>query len=184
MIGCSPSPQRSASLSSDANVSQKGASSNLPLSDDAYIAYRNQHESSPKISGMILTMIRLHMQAGEYQLARFYCDEYRRDFPSGNRRTEVEYLRVKALFSRYRQGHDERIAEQAKGEAKTFLSVYRHSAYRSKVQALLGQMQQEENLRYAKLAKYYEGKGKPKAAAFYRAKIKKSQGQTGKRGQK
>ncbi len=121
---------------------------------------------------MILDLVYHHMAREEYLLARFYCDEYRRDYPSGKRRTEVEYLRVKAQILRYRNEKDDRIAEEAQREADAFLSVYRHTPYRVKIRVLLEQMRQERNRRYEELAKYYEGKGKPKAAEFYREKIR------------
>jgi len=166
--GCAPAPK----VISDTNTTTRKVSGKSTLSDETYVTYRNAHENSPKIPQMILDLIHQHMAKKEYLLARFYCDEYRRDFPSGKRRVEVEYLRIKALYLRYKSGHDERVAMQVNGEAKAFLSEYRRTSYHSKVQGLLRQMRQDQNIRYEELAKYYEGKGKPKAAEFYRKKIR------------
>lgn len=173
IVACSPEAVVPSSSKDENLTSRVTLSTPGHLNDETYIAYRNTHENSPNIPGMILAMIHRHMEAGEYQLARFYCDEYRRDYPSGKHRTEVEYLRIKALFLRYRQEKDDRVADQAKGEAKIFLSTYRRTSYRSEIQRLLQQLRDERNIRYEELAKYYEEKGKPKAAEFYRKKIKK-----------
>ena len=142
--------------------------------DEDYVAYRNTHENSPKIPGMILDLIHEHMKRGEYLLARFYCDEYRRDFPSGKDRATVEFLRAKALFLRSAQQKDERLEEQAQAEGKLFLSVYPRSIYRSQMEALILRLKLQRNARYEKLAQFYEKRGKPKAAQIYREKIEKN----------
>ncbi len=142
--------------------------------DEAYAAYRLKHENSPQVPRMILSLIRGHLAQGEYRLARFYCDEYYRDFPSGKERDEVDYLHLKILFYRYDREHDDRIAEQARTEAKRYLSTHGNfSPYRSRVEALLEHLRQREKIRNEELAEFYEKRGKPKAAAFYREKAKK-----------
>jgi outer membrane protein assembly factor BamD len=161
--GCAPVV--SASDTSKANASDTN------LSDDAYVAYRNTHENSPKIPKMILALIRMHMEKKEYLLARFYCDEYRRDYPSGKHRIKVEYLRAKALFFRYEQQLDERLADQARAEGRAFVSQYPRSKYRIQMEGLLRELQVRQNARYEQLAQYYEKRGKPKAAKIYRDRI-------------
>jgi outer membrane protein assembly factor BamD len=141
--------------------------------DEAYVAYRTTHENSLKIPGMILDLIHEHIKKGEYQLARFYCDEYRQGFPSGNDRAKVEFLRAKALFLRTTWQQDERLEEQAFSEAKLFLSGYPRSIYRSQMEALVLRLKLQRNARYERLAQFYEKRGKPKAAQIYREKIEK-----------
>ncbi len=143
------------------------------LSDDDYVAFRDTHEHSPKIPKMIVSLIKSHFNKGEFLLAQFYCDEYHRDFPSGKERDEVDYLHLKILFYRYDREHDDRIADQARVEAKRYLADHGIiSSYRSRVAALLERLQQRENTRNEELAEYYKGKGKPKAEEFYREKVK------------
>jgi outer membrane protein assembly factor BamD len=154
-----------------ASDTSKANASDTNLSDDAYVAYRNTHENSPKIPKMILALIRMHMEKKEYLLARFYCDEYRRDYPSGKHRIKVEYLRAKALFFRYEQQHDERLADQARAEGRAFVSQYPRSKYRIQMEGLLRELQVRQNARYEQLAQYYEKRGKPKAAKIYRDRI-------------
>jgi len=135
-------------------------------------AYRNTHENSPKIPQMIVSLIRSHIADREYKLAEFYCDEYRRDFPSGKRRAEVEYLSIKALHLSSREHFDESLAEQIRAQAKSFRINFRHSRYITSVQEILENLKKEQNARYEKLAREYENRGKPKAAEFYRNKIR------------
>jgi outer membrane protein assembly factor BamD len=162
-IGCAPAVSTSDTPKTNATDTQR--------SDEAYVAYRNTHENSPKIPKMILSLIQMHLDKKEYLLARFYCDEYRRDYPSGAHRVKVEYLRAKTLFLRYESEHDERMAEQARMEGKAFLSEHRRTVYRAKMKALLARLQQEQNARHERLAEYYEKRGKPKAAKIHRDKI-------------
>jgi outer membrane protein assembly factor BamD len=142
------------------------------VSDEAYIAYRSTHENSPKIPRMIVDLIRMHLAKKEYLLARFYCDEYRRDFPSGSQREEVEYLRLKALYLRaLSRVSDERLLEQVDAEKAAFATLYPHSRYRTKIAKLAERLRTARNERYRQLANYYAKRGKPKAAQFYRDKI-------------
>lgn len=148
-------------------------SSSSAVSDEAYVAFRNAHENSQKIPTMIVALIKHHIAKEEFLLAQFYCDEYLRDYPSGKDRDEVDYLHLKILFGRYDRMHDDRIAAQATAQAKQYLATHgKRSHYRGKVEALLKQWRQHEKIRNEKLAKYYKQHGKPKAAAFYLAKIK------------
>jgi outer membrane protein assembly factor BamD len=147
------------------------ASKRTKALDDAYVALRSQNEHSPRLPGMIVRLIRAHIDAHEYLLARFYCDEYRRDFPSGKERPQVEYLGIRALYLRYEREHDDRLAQQAESEIDAFLSMFPRSAYRTKVIALRQEMRRDQKARYKALAEYYAKKGKPKAAQFYRDKI-------------
>jgi outer membrane protein assembly factor BamD len=163
VMGCAPQPK--------AEKAPLNAST-TKVEDEAYVTFRNTHENSPKIPGMIVRLAKRHIAAKEYLLARFYCDEYRRDYPSGPKRDEIEYLRVKAGILHAEAQQDDRMMQQAEAEAKQFLSIFRRSPYRKKVQALLTDMRTRQNARYEELAKYYEKKGKPKAAAFYREKIR------------
>ncbi len=167
--GCAPTAPELV----ESNTTAPVASSSL--SDDDYVAFRDTHEHSPKIPKMIVSLIKKHFNKGEFLLAQFYCDEYHRDFPSGKERDEVDYLHLKILFYRYDREHDDLIADQARGEAKRYLSEHGlTSLYRSRVAALLERLRQKENARNEDLAEYYKGKGKPKAEAFYRGKIKEN----------
>ncbi len=147
----------------------------LIQADEAYVAYRRTHpQGSKELPGMMVALIKGHMLQSQYLLARFYCDEYLRDFPTGSARGEVAYLRIKAAFFRQEQTHSEREATQARAEAHRYLTAHGLTLYTSRVKALLERLRQRENARFEKLAQYYEGRGKPKAAAFYRAKIRKN----------
>ena len=169
LIGCAelqPTVQDAA----DANASH---SLSPAVNDEAYSAYREAHEHSPRIPKMIVALINSHLKKGEFLLAQFYCDEYLRDYPSGKERDEVDYLHLKILFYRYDREHDDRIAEQARTEAKHYLSTHGNfSPYRSRVEALLERLRQREKIRNEELAEFYKKRGKPKAEAIYREKAK------------
>ena len=166
LAGCAPTAPEL--MESNATAS---ATSSV-VSDDDYVTFRDAHEHSAKIPKMIVSLIKSHLAKGEFLLAQFYCDEYHRDFPSSKERDEVDYLHLKILFDRYDREHDDRIAEQARAEARHYLATHsRRSPYRSRVTALLEHLRQRENIRNKKLAEYYKKRGKPKAEAFYRGKI-------------
>jgi len=122
---------------------------------------------------MIVTLARAHLEAGEYLLTRFYLNEYRRDYPSGKERAQIEYLAAEARYRQYRTGHDDALAQEAYRILQTVSRTFRHTPWAAKARTLSAKLRDEQNRYYEKLAKYYEDKGKPKAAAIYRAKIKK-----------
>jgi len=146
-------------------------SASATVSDDGYVAYRNAHPDSPEIPAMIVTLARKHLNAGEYLLTRFYLNEYRRDYPSGKERAEIEYLAGEVRYRQYQAGHDDAAAEEAHQILRSVSRTFRHSPWAAKARTLSAKLREEQNRYYEKLAKYYEGKGKPKAAAIYRGKI-------------
>jgi len=168
--GCAPAPETS--LRSDANTTQTPPQSGT-LNDDTYVTYRNAHERSPKIPKMIIALARQHLEAGEYLLTRFYLNEYRRDYPSGKERAQIEYLAGEVRYRQYQTGHDDALAEEAYQILRSVSRTFRRSPWAAKARTLSAKLRKEQNRYYEKMAKYYENKGKPKAAAIYRGKIKK-----------
>ena len=146
----------------------------LAQADEAYATWRAAHEDTPQVPRTIITLAKAHMEASEYLLTRFYLNEYRRDFPSGKERDRIEYLGVRTLFLQYRQSKDDRFIAPFTAQGKAFKRMFPHSKYRTKVQSLIVKMRQLKNAHYRELAAYYEKKGKPKAAAFYRGKIQEN----------
>jgi len=168
IVGCS-GVQPSVAETAEDNAS---VSAGTAVSDDGYVAYRNAHPDSPEIPAMIVTLARQHLDAGEYLLARFYLNEYRRDYPSGKERAEIEYLAGEVRYRQYQAEHDDTAAEEAHQILRSVSRTFRHSPWAAKARILSAKLREEQNRYYEKLAKYYEGKGKPKAAAIYRGRIR------------
>ena len=169
ITGCTPTPE--ASHRTEANTTRPSPQSGA-LNDDTYVTYRNAHEHSSKIPKMIITLARKHLEAGEYLLCRFYLNEYRRDYPSGKERAQIEYLAGKVRYRQYQTGHDEALAEEAYRILRSVSHTFRRSPWAAKARTLSARLRTEQNRYFEKLAKYYEDKGKPKAAAIYRGKIR------------
>jgi len=148
-------------------------SGELARADEAYAAYRNTHETDRGVPPMIVTLARAHLEAGEYLLTRFYLNEYRRDYPSGKERAQIEYLAGEVRYRQYWAGHDDALAQEAYRILQTVSRTFRHTPWAAKARTLSAKLRDEQNRYYEKLAKYYEDRGKPKAAAIYRGKIKK-----------
>ena len=181
LVGCSgiprapsvPSatPKTVENLSSIPSLIRAGK---LVQADEAYATWRAAHDDTLQVPRTIVALAKAHMEAGEYLLARFYLNEYRRDFPSGKERDRIEYLGVRTLFLQYRQSKDDRFVAPFTSQGKAFKGMFPHSKYRTKVQSLIVKMRQLKNAHYRELAAYYEKRGKPKAAAFYREKIQEN----------
>ena len=183
LVGCSGTPPTPTRVPKTQSAAPKTAENlgNIPLliragklaqADEVYAAWRTEHDDTPQVPRTIIALAKAHMVAGEYLLARFYLNEYRRDFPSGRERDRIEYLAVRTLFLQYRQTKDDRLIAPFRAQAKAFRGMFPRSPYRSKVQNLTVKMRQMQNAHYRELAQYYERRGKPKAAAFYQGKIR------------
>ena len=122
--GCAPAPETSHRAEANTTRSSPQAAT---LDDDAYVAYRNAHERSPEIPAMIITLARQHLEAGEYLLTRFYLNEYRRDYPSGKERAQIEYLAAEVRYRQYQTGHDEAVAEEAYQILRSVSRTFRRS---------------------------------------------------------
>jgi outer membrane protein assembly factor BamD len=143
----------------------------LARADEWYASYRSEHEESRGIPTAIVMLAQAHLRAREYLLTRFYLNEYRRDFPSGQERAGVEYLGLRSLYLQYRSMQDDRIGAAFYAQAKAYRQIFPHSSYRAKVRKLEREMHRIQNKRYRDLARYYARIGKAKAAAIYQAKI-------------
>jgi len=147
------------------------AAGHLTRADEVYAAWRTEHEDVSQVPRTIVALTKAHMEADEYLLARFYLNEYRRDFPSGKAREKIEYLGVRMLFLQYRKTRDDRLIDSFKAQAKAFKGMFPRSSYRAKIHSFSVKICQMQNAHYRELAEYYARRGKPKAAAFYREKI-------------
>jgi len=185
LSGCSTLPSEHASLAvpevSNSHLNSKDLNSiptlirsgHLARADETYASYRNAHESTRSVPQTIVTLAQAHLTAKEYLLTRFYLNEYRRGFPSGKQRAQIEYLAGEARYRQYQAGHDENLADEAYQILRNVSRTFRRSPWAVKARTLSARLREEQNKYYAQLATYYENKGKPKAAAIYRAKIKK-----------
>jgi len=164
-----PAPKTAATLSNIPTLIRAGK---LAQADEVYAAWRTEHEDVSQVSRIIVALAKAHMEADEYLLARFYLNEYRRDFPSGKEREKIEYLGVRMLFLQYRHTKDDRLIASFKAQTKAFKVMFPRSSYRAKIHSFSAKIRQMKNAHYRELAEYYARRGKPKAAAFYRGKIR------------
>ena len=145
----------------------------LAYADNLYLEYRGEHPDSSKTPAMILKLSKAHIREKEYLLARYYAEAYITDYPDGKNVDQAWFLRLKALFLRFRSpGSVDSLGEQFEEEAVAFISDPFYRKYHAKVREMLKEAKKIQYQRNEALALYYEKLGKPKAAAFYRQKNK------------
>ena len=145
----------------------------LEYADTLYLEYRGEHPDSRKIPAMMLKLSKAHIKEKEYLLARYYAEAYITDYPDGKNVDQAWFLRLKALFLRFRSpGSVDSLGEQFQEEAELFISDSFYRKYHAKVREMLKETKKIQYQRNEALALYYEKLGKPKAAAFYRQKNK------------
>ena len=143
----------------------------LVYADNLYLAYRGEHPDSGKIPAMVLTLSKAHIKEKEYLLARYYAEAYIADYPDGKNVDQAWFLRLKALFLRFRSpGSVDSLGEQFQEEAEAFISDPFYRKYHPKAREMLKETKKIQYQRNEALALYYEKLGKPKAADFYRQK--------------
>jgi outer membrane protein assembly factor BamD len=148
------------------------AKGELKMADEAYVRYRRGHPNTPQTAVLVAEMADAHLQAGEYRLARFYVNEYRRDFPSGKERERIEYIVLESYDRPLKKRFHPDQADAYIQSAKAYTARYPHGAHRSEVQQRIRVLARQRDDYYRDLANYYQRRGKPKAAQIYRSRIR------------
>jgi len=141
------------------------------LADDLYLKFRGDHPESKKLPTYLLKLSQVHMDVGEYLLAKYYADSYMTEYPAGRRMAQAAFLRVKSLFLRFEHNQtDPLLQKQLKEDIKVFLKHFSKSKDIKKVKEFQKEFQKMYLKKNIEIAETYERMGKYKAAKYYRNK--------------
>jgi len=145
---------------------------NLDKADDYYASLQGEHIGSPLLPEATMILAVAHMHNEEYLLTEHFLNEYVKRYADENEREYAEYLKVKAKYMALpNPRRDQVLINDAILAAKTFKQNYPHSMYYTLVDNMLTNLYLASALMDESIASLYDRVDKPKAAAFYRAKI-------------
>ena len=153
---------------------QSISESDLDRADNYYSSLQGEHIGSPLLPQATFIMALAHMYNEEYLLADHYLDEYVRRFAdTQSQKEEAEFLKIKAKYlSLPNPRRDQALINEAIAEARAFKLHYPHSMHYHVVDTMLTRLVLSKALLDDAIASLYERIDKPKAAAFYRNKVK------------
>jgi len=146
----------------------------LDKADSYYSSLQGEHIGSPLLPQATFIMALSHMYNEEYLLADHYLDEYVRRFAANESdKEEAEFLKIKAKYlSLPNPRRDQALINEAIADATSFKQRYPNSMHYHVVDTMLTRLILSKAVLDDAIASLYERLDKPKAAAFYRSKIK------------
>ena len=150
------------------------SNNDLDKADSYYSSLQGEHIGSPLLPQATFIMALSHMYNEEYLLADHYLDEYVRRFASNESdKEEAEFLKIKAKYlSLPNPRRDQALIDEAIQDAKAFKQRYPHSMHYYVVDTMLTRLILSKAVLDEAIASLYDRIDKPKAARFYRSKIK------------
>ncbi len=147
----------------------------LEAADDTFISLESEHRNSPLIPTAIFIIANAHIAEEEYELAKYYLDEYIKRFGEDKNIEYIRYLKIKAHFyafdSEYR---DQQLVLDTLNDIETFIRKYPNSPYIHLAQNAYSRMSMAKAMFDKEISDLYERKDKPEASELYRQKAEKS----------
>jgi len=140
--------------------------------DDYYSSLQGEHIGSPLLPEATMILAIAHMHYEEYLLTEHFLNEYVKRYANENEIEFAEFLKVKAKYMALpNPRRDQVLISDAIAGAKLFKQKYPHSMYYSLVDSMLTNLYLADAVLNETIASLYDRIDKPKAAAFYRAKM-------------
>ena len=153
-------------------IIQSIADGDVDKADDYYSSLQGEHIGSPLLPEATMILAIAHMHAEEYLLTEHFLNEYVKRYANQNEIEFAEYLKIKAKYMALpNPRRDQVLIADAIKDAKTFKQKYPNSMYYSLVDSMLTNLYMADAVLNDTIASLYERIDKPKAAAYYRAKM-------------
>lgn len=140
--------------------------------DDYYSSLQGEHIGSPLLPEATMILAIAHMHSQEYLLAEHFLNEYVKRYANENEIEFAEFLKIKAKYMALpNPRRDQVLISDAIKDANAFKRKYPHSMYYALVDSMLTNLYLADAVLNETIASLYERVDKPKAAAYYRAKM-------------
>lgn len=147
----------------------------LEAADDTYISLESEHKNSPLIPTALLIIANSHIAEEEYELAKYYLDEYIKRFALSKNIDYVRYLKIKANFFAFEsQFRNQQLVTETLYEIQEFVRSYSNSPYIYLVQDINSRMAMAKGSFDQEISDLYGRIDKPMAQELYAKKAKQS----------
>ncbi|WP_201353890.1 outer membrane protein assembly factor BamD [Hydrogenimonas urashimensis] len=148
---------------------KKIASGNLEKADNIFTSLESEHISSPLIPQAMLILMQAHIDNEEYLLANFYLEEYMKRYGSFKNRELAEFIQIKAAFyGLHSPQRDQKLISDTLIRARNYIVTYPKGEFTPMVHTMEVRLEMTRFLLNEKIARLYDRRDKPKAAAIYR----------------
>ena len=144
----------------------------LDKADDFYTSLQSEHRNSPLVAEATLILADAHSQNEEYELAKFYYDEYIKRSSNHQNIDYIEFLKIKASFMGFKyQYREQQLTDDLIQETVMFIARYPHSEYIEYVKDIQTRVYMAKLLLNNEIVNLYKKLDKPKAALYYQNKL-------------
>lgn len=152
---------------------KKIAQYDLEAADDTYISLESEHKNSPLIPTALLIIANAHIAEEEYELAKYYLDEYIKRYGLSKNIDYVRYLKIKANFFAFQnQFRDQQLILDTAVDIEEFMQSYANSPYIYLVENIRSRISMAKASFDQEISGLYIRRDKPKAAEYYALKAK------------
>jgi outer membrane protein assembly factor BamD len=148
---------------------------NIDQADDDFTSLEVEHPNSDFIPTNLLILFYAHYKNGEYKLAEFYLDEYKKRYANRYEKEWCDYMKIKIKFLSFDNSYtnQKKLLDTLK-ETKEILKRYPNSPYRYELNSIKAKLEATIISFDNKIASLYKRVGKEKSVAHY----KKEENQT------
>lgn len=147
----------------------------LEMADDTYISLESEHKNSPLIPTALLIIANAHIAEEEYELAKYYLDEYIKRFALSKNIDYVRYLKIKANFFAFEsQFRNQQLVIETLADIDEFMRNFSNSPYIYLVQDISSRMAMAKATFDQEISDLYGRVNKPMAQELYAQKAKES----------
>ena len=158
-------------VSNTSTSSIKKPKTALDLEDEKFASVQTSNSDDKTLPQLTLNLAQKHIDAHEYILAQYYVKEYLRNYSADGQLDKAWFLGIQCLFLKYKISESqEALFREILRVGHDFENTFSESIYKEEVHTIRNQAIVIQSNRNNDIANYYEKIGKPKAAAFYRAK--------------
>jgi outer membrane protein assembly factor BamD len=176
-LACSHKPQQEnlTALKWHNKISKDVKTNNLDQADDDFLSLEAEHPASPYIKTDLLILSFAHASIEEFEVAKFYLDQYEKRFASSEEIPWVEYEKIKFDFFKFTNPYTNQKKLLALiDECKKYLQYYPNSQFKYEVNTILAKVELTKKYLDDKIYKLYKKLGKPKAAEKFKTDIPKN----------
>jgi outer membrane protein assembly factor BamD len=156
-------------------ISKDVKANNLDQADDDFLSLEAEHPASPYIKTDILILAFAHANINEYEVGKFYLDEYEKRYASLSEFPWIEYQKIKFDFLKYNNPYtNQKELLNLIIECKNYLKNYPNSNFKYEVNTILLKAQLTKKYLDVKIYNLYKKLDKQKAADKFKTDIPKN----------
>jgi outer membrane protein assembly factor BamD len=177
-LACShktPIQQNLTALEWHNKISKDVKSNNLDKADDDFMSLEAEHLQSPYIKTDLLILAFAHANNGEFEVAKFYLDEYKKRFASIEEIPWIDYKKIYFDFIKYDTPYtNQKLLLDLIKECQNYLKIYPNSKFKYEINTILAKAELTKKYLNDRIYKLYKRLDKPKAAEKFKTKIPKN----------